>query len=90
MSQAVWLFRTRKIRRRAKEAGLEWDEYPEAQAWQEDRWRLPWSWKGSEVGEIKETGRVEAGDATKDGRISIEGSGKVSDQNEDIEQCKHI
>lgn len=39
ISQAVWFYRTRKFRRRAKEAGLSWEEFPEAIEWEEDRWR---------------------------------------------------
>lgn len=40
ISQAVWLFRTRKIRQRAKEAEMDWEKFPEAQTWQSNRWRL--------------------------------------------------
>ncbi|KAL6720432.1 hypothetical protein ACLMJK_002354 [Lecanora helva] len=43
LSQGIWLLRTRKIRQRAKEAEMTWEEFPEAQAWQEKRWRLSWS-----------------------------------------------
>ena len=39
LSQAVWLYRTRKIRKRMKEAELPWEEFPEAQEWQSYRWR---------------------------------------------------
>lgn len=38
-SQAVWLYRTRRIRKRMKEAALPWEEFPEAQEWQDYRWR---------------------------------------------------
>ncbi len=87
VSQAVWLFRTRQIRWRAKEAGLEWDEFPEAQAWQEDRWRLSWSLslKGSDGSVIKE--KMEA-DVAGEARVSIEESRKVPKQSGDIEQCR--
>lgn len=87
LSQAVWLFRTRKIRRRAKEAGLEWDEFPEAQAWQEDGWRLPWNRKGSNDSTVKATTE---GDAAGDGRVSVEEAPKPPDQSGDIEQCRQI
>lgn len=82
MSQIVWLFRTRKIRRRAKEAGLEWDEFPEAQAWQEGGGRLPWNRRRSNVGTVNET---TGDDAAGDKRVSIEESQKKPDHNVDIE-----
>ena len=85
LSQAIWLFRTRQIRRRAKEAGLEWDEFPEAQAWQEDRWRFSRSWKSSDGSVIKE--KIEA-DVAGEARVSIEESRKVPKQSGDIEQCR--
>ena len=40
VSQLIWLFRTRAIRRRAKNAELSWEEFPEAQQWEDRRWRL--------------------------------------------------
>ena len=43
VSQAIWLLRTREIRRRAKEAKVSWAEFPEAKTWEDDRWR--WGWK---------------------------------------------
>ena len=42
ISQAVWLYRTRMIRKRAKEADMSWGDFPEAQKWQDDRWKFPW------------------------------------------------
>ena len=87
LSQAVWLFRTREIRQRAKEAGLEWDEFTEAQAWQEDRWQLPWSWKGSTA---KTVDKATKGNAAGDGHVPIEKSQTVQDQNRDIEQCRQL
>lgn len=86
LSQAVWLFRTRGIRRRAKEAELDWDEFPEAQAWQEDRWRLHWNWKGSDASAIDKTA---GSDAAEDQEVTI-GISRVQDQNEDIEQCRRV
>ena len=87
LSQAVWLFRTRKIRRRAKEAGLDWDEFPEAQAWQEDRLHLRWKWRRSDANAAKETTE---GDAVVDGCVPVEESQKAPDQSGDIEQCRPI
>ena len=87
LSQAVWLFRTRKIRRRAKEAGLDWDEFPEAQAWQEDRLHLRWSWKRSDANAVKGT---REGDAVVDECVPLDGSQKPPDQSGDIEQCRPI
>ena len=83
LSQAVWLFRTRKIRRRAKEAGLDWDEFPEAQAWQEDRLHLRWNWNRSDANAVKET---REGDVV----VSREEPQKQPDQSGDIEQCRPI
>jgi hypothetical protein len=34
-SQLIWLFRTRNIRKRAKEAGSTFDDFPEAVEWQQ-------------------------------------------------------
>ena len=88
LSQAVWLFRTRKIRQRAKDVGLEWDEFPEAQAWQEDRWRLPWNWKKSTASAVDERTVGNAADAAEDGHVPIDKSQEVQDQGEDIEQSR--
>ncbi len=85
LSQAVWLFRTRKIRQRAKEVGLEWDEFPEAQAWQEDRWRLPWNLKGSNATTVNKTTE---GNAVENGQVPIEKSRTMQDQNRDLEECR--
>ncbi|KAI4235129.1 MAG: hypothetical protein LQ352_008125 [Teloschistes flavicans] len=41
ISHAIWLLRTRGIRRRAKAAETTWEDFPEAQAWQENRMRFP-------------------------------------------------
>lgn len=35
ISHGIWLLRTRKIRRRAKQAGVSFDDFPEAIEWQE-------------------------------------------------------
>ena len=43
VSQLIWLFRTRAIRSRAKNAELSWEEFPEAQQWEDRRWRLNWN-----------------------------------------------
>ncbi|KAL8824215.1 MAG: hypothetical protein Q9191_005216 [Dirinaria sp. TL-2023a] len=39
ISQGIWLYRTRKIRKRMKEAEMTWEEFPEAQDWQNQRWK---------------------------------------------------
>lgn len=84
LSHAVWLFRTRKIRRRAKEAGLEWIDFPEAQTWQEDRYRLSWSWNKSNASTLNE---ATGGDVVGDGHASIENSPNVPERSGDIEKC---
>ena len=40
ISHGIWLLRTRGIRRRAKEAHLSFDEFPEAIEWQESGFRF--------------------------------------------------
>ena len=87
LSQAIWLIRTRKIRQRAKEAGLNWDEFPEAQAWQEDRSHLRWKWRRSDANAVKETTEC---DAVVDECVPLEESQKPPDQNGDIEQCRPV
>lgn len=85
LSQVVWLLRTRNIRQRAKEAELEWDEFPEAQAWQEDRWRLP-------------SIRRNVGTVDEVTENSAEGTEQTATQNThitlgpigDTEQCKQV
>lgn len=42
ISQGIWLLRTRGIRRRAKEAGLGFDDFPEAVEWQDKGFKFPW------------------------------------------------
>lgn len=41
ISHGIWLLRTRDLRRRAKEAQLPFDEFPEAMEWQDGgfKWR---------------------------------------------------
>ena len=85
LSQVIWLFRTRRIRRRAKEAGLDWDEFPEARDWQEDRLRVPWHWKGPKINVVDGTTGV---DAAGDQPIPIELAEIRQDQSGDIERCK--
>ena len=40
ISHGVWLLRTRSIRRRAKEAELAFDEFPEAISWQQSGFKV--------------------------------------------------
>ena len=40
ISHGIWLLRTRAIRRRAKEAQLSFDDFPEAIEWQESGFRF--------------------------------------------------
>lgn len=86
ISHAVWLIRTRNIRRRAKEAELDWEEFPESQAWQEDRLRLPWHWKRSKAGreEVKtEATSMEMGSSVPEQRV-------VQSRGEDVEIGRDI
>ena len=55
-SQGIWLYRTRNIRKRMKEADMTWEEFPEAQEWQENNWRWPWVGKKSEDVKAPDTG----------------------------------
>ena len=66
---------------------MDWDEFPEAHAWQEDRLRLPWNLKRANASTVKET---TGGDVARDGCVSIEESGKLPDQSESIEQRRQI
>ena len=79
LSQAVWLARTRSIRKRAKEAELIWDEFPEAQAWEEKRWRFHWR---------KRNSLSSAGDMGPMGVATESGNGSVGEQpNEESRTC---
>lgn len=44
LSQIIWLYRTRAIRKRAHEARLTFEEFPEGQEWQSKGWQ--WGLKG--------------------------------------------
>lgn len=44
ISHGVWLLRTKGIRKRAKQAGMAYDEFPEAIDWQEKCFKF--NWKG--------------------------------------------
>lgn len=57
ISQGIWLYRTRKIRKRMKEAEMTWEEFPEAQDWQNQRWK--WRSRQSES-ESKKAPDIEA------------------------------
>ena len=56
LSQLIWLFRTRAIRKRAKNAELSWEEFSEAQEWEDKRWRLNWNITFSTHTHITDTG----------------------------------
>lgn len=43
LSHGIWLLRTRKIRGRAKAAHVEYDEFPEAQEWQDKAIKVDFS-----------------------------------------------
>lgn len=42
ISHGLWLLRTRRLRREAKEAGLSFDTYPDAVQWQNSGFKLHW------------------------------------------------
>ncbi len=93
LSQAVWLIRTRKIRRRAKEADLVWDDFPEAQAWQGKGSKLPGNWgfhrstkkcpEGSGVARVP-------GVAIEGINLSLRNQTPKEGQNGDIEQGRNV
>ena len=85
LSQVIWLFQTRRIRRRAKEAGLKWDEFLEARDWKEARLRIPWHWKGPGINVVDGMTGV---DAAGDQSVPIELSEIKQDQSGDIERGK--
>ena len=62
LSHIIWLVRTRKIRKRAKEAETTWEKFPEAQEWENDRWtrELNWWWRKNKEG--GKGSKVEPGD----------------------------
>ena len=45
---------------------MAWDDFPEAQAWQDGGVKFPWSWKGSDAGTADGDGGV-LGEKTTDG-----------------------
>jgi len=87
LSQAIWLFRTRSIRQRAKEAELGWDEFPEAQAWQNNRWRLPSIWNKSSASTVNEMveGSVDASQ-----QVATPIPGIIRDRKLEVEQCRQV
>ena len=62
---------------------MEWDEFREAQAWQEDRLHLRWKWKASDADTSKQTTE---GDVAVDGCVPLEEAQKPPDSSDDIEQ----
>lgn len=45
MSHGIWWIRTRRLRYRAKAAGLDFDTYPEAVEWQKHGFKFHWKRK---------------------------------------------
>ncbi|KIW11868.1 hypothetical protein PV08_09141 [Exophiala spinifera] len=41
ISHGIWIFRTRRLRKRCKESGLDIDSHPEGVAWQNNGFKLP-------------------------------------------------
>lgn len=64
---------------------MDWDEFPEAQAWQEDGWRVSWDWKGSDASASHKTA---AGGAAEDEDVTIEDSQAMEDQTGDVEHTQ--
>lgn len=62
-------------------------EFPEAQAWHEDRWQLYWHWKGCSDSSVDET---TGGNAAGDGHMPIEKSRTIQNQSGDIEQYRRV
>ncbi|KAK4943172.1 hypothetical protein LTR10_017196 [Elasticomyces elasticus] len=58
ISQGVWLLRTRRLRKKCKEAGVEFDSHPEAMQWQSSGFKIPWS-RTSSTQESEQTGHQE-------------------------------
>lgn len=42
ISHGIWLLRTRRLRKKCKEAGLDFDSHPEALEWQDNGFKFPW------------------------------------------------
>ncbi|KAK5560185.1 hypothetical protein LTR46_001935 [Exophiala xenobiotica] len=42
LSHGIWLLRTRRLRKKCKEAGLGFDSHPEALEWQNNGFKFPW------------------------------------------------
>lgn len=87
VSQAIWLFRTRHIRQRAKEAETDWEKFPEAQAWQNNRWRLSSIWKKTSASAVNEMIECNA-DASEQVKKPV--SEMMRHQTEVIEQCRQV
>ncbi|KIV79237.1 hypothetical protein, variant [Exophiala sideris] len=58
ISQGVWLLRTRRLRKKCKEAGVEFDSHPEAMQWQSSGFKIPWS-RPPSTQESEQTGHRE-------------------------------
>ncbi|KAL9576503.1 MAG: hypothetical protein Q9212_007043 [Teloschistes hypoglaucus] len=77
ISQAIWLLRTRHIRRRAKEAATPYEDFPEAQAWQENRFKfkLP-TWRRNEY-QARDGGSDHGGAVTHGSENTSAGSSTI-------------
>ncbi|KAL8687039.1 MAG: hypothetical protein Q9224_005270, partial [Gallowayella concinna] len=79
LSHGIWLYRTRDIRRRAKEAEMEWEEFPEAQEWQEKRWKFGRIWKRG-AGQEPSSG--------EEVKVDIAEQETMQEHSKDIESCR--
>ncbi|KAI4195113.1 MAG: hypothetical protein LQ350_007391 [Teloschistes chrysophthalmus] len=65
ISQAIWLLRTRSIRRRAKEAAIPYEDFPEAQTWQANGFKLTLpTWRRKAEADEKSSGNTSASAST--------------------------
>ena len=72
LSHVIWLVRTRKIRKRAKEAETSWEDFPEAQEWENNRWTREWNWWWHDNKEGDKGSEVEQGDIGGERMIGVQ------------------
>lgn len=58
ISQGIWLLRTRRLRKKCKEAGLDFDSHPEAVEWQNNGFKFPWLRSFSNPESEQQTGHM--------------------------------